>query len=876
MPVIPLSFAQRRLWFLGRLQGPSAAYNAPVVLHLDAEPDAGALGAALVDVVERHEVLRTVLKAGADGEPYQHVLDASAVPGLAVTPCAPGEVDAAVRAFVRRAIDVTVEPPLRARLLRHGDGTCVLVLLVHHVATDGWSVGPLLRDLGRAYEARLAGRAPDWAPLPVQYTDYSLWQHELLGDPADPDSLAREQLEHWRAALAGAPAVISLPADRPRPAEPSGRGATVTARLDAAAHGALLGLARTHRASLTMVARAALAAALSAVGAGEDVVIGAPVAGRPDEDLYELVGFFVNSLALRTDLSGDPSLGELLRRVREADLAAYEHAELPFDLLVEHLSPERALGHHPFFQVMLTVDAGDGPAGPVSLGGGVGGRLAEVDLDTAKFDLTWYCAQRHAADGRPDGLEIGLQYASDLFDEETARLLLDVYGRALAAFARDPERRTGQLDLLTPEEAGALAARRERLEAAPAQAPGRRGGHPGPVPRADPGRPAPAPRGTRRRGHGPARTGARTGRAAAGADPAVRRAAGAVAGGPDRGPVGHVQRAAGAEAGRGPRAGTAGGGAGGPPGAAPGAADGVRGRGRRAVPAGRAGARRAAGGGRLRPRGAGGGDRGARAGALRPGGAAAVPGPAAAAGGRHGGAGPAGAPHRHRRLVAGSTAAGPRAGVRGPVHGPGPRVAAPAGAVRRLRAVAARAAGRSRRAGGPLAGGAGGDAGPYGAARRPAAPRRALGPGRSARGAARRPGPPGTGGAGAHPAGQLLHGGPGGARGGPVGGGRGDGPGDRDARGGPPRPGPARARGLLRQLPGAAHRSVRGPRRGRVRRPGPGRGPGRLRPPGPALRPPGGAARGARTGPGRAPVLPGDADRAGGRAGRRAGRFPSR
>ncbi|WCD89398.1 Dimodular nonribosomal peptide synthase [Streptomyces xanthophaeus] len=471
MPVIPLSFAQRRLWFLGRLQGPSAAYNAPVVLHLDAEPDAGALGAALVDVVERHEVLRTVLEAGADGEPYQHVLDASAVPGLAVTPCAPGEVDAAVRAFVRRAIDVTVEPPLRARLLRPGDGTCVLVLLVHHVATDGWSVGPLLRDLGRAYEARLAGRAPDWAPLPVQYTDYSLWQHELLGDPADPDSLAREQLEHWRAALAGAPAVISLPADRPRPAEPSGRGATVTARLDAAAHGALLGLARTHRASLTMVARAALAAALSAVGAGEDVVIGAPVAGRPDEDLYELVGFFVNSLALRTDLSGDPSLGELLRRVREADLAAYEHAELPFDLLVEHLSPERALGHHPFFQVMLTVDAGDGPAGPVSLGGGVGGRLAEVDLDTAKFDLTWYCAQRLAADGRPDGLEIGLQYASDLFDEETARLLLDVYGRALAAFARDPERRTGQLDLLTPEEAGALAARRERLEEAPAQAP---------------------------------------------------------------------------------------------------------------------------------------------------------------------------------------------------------------------------------------------------------------------------------------------------------------------------------------------------------------------------------------------------------------------
>ncbi|WP_411107205.1 condensation domain-containing protein [Streptomyces sp. cmx-4-9] len=470
MTVIPLSFAQRRLWFLGRLQGPSATYNAPVVLHLDAEPDAAALAAALADVVERHEVLRTVLAAGADGEPYQQVLDASAVPGPGTVRCAPGEVGAAVAAFVRRAIDVSVEPPLRARLLLPGDGTSVLVLLIHHVATDGWSTGPLLRDLSRAYEARLAGRAPGWEPLPVQYTDYSLWQQELLGDPADPDSLAREQLEHWRQALAGAPASIDLPADRPRPAEPSGRGATVTTRLDAAVHGGLLALARTHRASLTMVARAALAAALSAVGAGPDVVIGAPVAGRPDEDLYELVGFFVNSLALRTDVSGDPDTGELLRRVREADLAAYEHAELPFDLLVEHLSPERTLGHHPFFQVMLTVDAGSGAAGPVSLGG-IRGRLGEVDLDAAKFDLTWYCAQRHAADGRPDGLDVALQYATDLFDEDTARLLLDVYGRALTAFAEGPERRVGDLALLDAGQAQALAGRRERLRAAPAPAP---------------------------------------------------------------------------------------------------------------------------------------------------------------------------------------------------------------------------------------------------------------------------------------------------------------------------------------------------------------------------------------------------------------------
>ncbi|MEU3062857.1 condensation domain-containing protein [Streptomyces subrutilus] len=466
MTEIPLSFAQRRLWFLGRLHGPSAAYNAPVVLHLDAEPDAGALGAALADVVERHEVLRTVLPAGTDAEPYQRVLDAAAVPGPTTGHCAPGGVDAAVAAFTRQAIDVTAEAPLRARLLLPGDGTSVLVLLIHHVATDGWSVRPLLRDLSLAYAARLAGRAPGWEPLPVQYADYSQWQRELLGDPADPESLAHEQAEHWRGVLAGAPALIALPADRPRPAEPSGRGATVTARLDPAAHRGLLDLARSHRASLTMAARAALAAALSAAGAGDDVVIGAPVAGRPDEDLYELVGFFVNSLALRTDLSGDPTVAELLGRVRDADLAAYEHQELPFDVLVERLAPERALGHHPFFQVMLTVDANGGPPGPVGLGA-IGGRLADVGLDAAKFDLTWYCAERHTADGAPDGLDIALQYARDLFDEPTARLLLEAYVRALRAFAASPRTRLGALGLLTGPETRELAGRRERLAALP-------------------------------------------------------------------------------------------------------------------------------------------------------------------------------------------------------------------------------------------------------------------------------------------------------------------------------------------------------------------------------------------------------------------------
>ncbi|MFE2153342.1 condensation domain-containing protein [Streptomyces lavendulae] len=471
--MIPLSYAQRRLWFLGRLHGPSATYNAPVVLHLDGEPDAGALALALADVVERHEVLRTVLPAGPDAEPYQRVLDEAPTARLTAEECAPDRRDARVAAFIRQPMDITAEPPLRARLFLPGDGTATLVLLIHHVATDGWSLRPLLRDLAGAYTARLAGRAPDAEPLPVQYADYGQWQHELLGDPADPDSLAAEQLAYWRTALEGAPAVVDLPADRPRPAEPSGRGGTLTARLDAAAHGGLLALARGHRASPAMAARAALAAALSAAGAGEDLVIGTPVAGRPDEDLYDLVGFFVNSLALRTDLSGDPAVGELLERVREADLAAYEHQELPFDLLVERLGPERALGRHPFFQVMLTVDSGGaGPAGGrVELGGGIGGELAEADLDSAKFDLTWYCRELHTAGGRPDGIEIALQYATDLFDEDTARLLLELYVRTLEAFAAEPAARLSALGPASGPQARALAARGRSTLPAAAPAP---------------------------------------------------------------------------------------------------------------------------------------------------------------------------------------------------------------------------------------------------------------------------------------------------------------------------------------------------------------------------------------------------------------------
>ncbi|MCG7528804.1 condensation domain-containing protein, partial [Streptomyces sp. OfavH-34-F] len=461
--MIPLSYAQHRLWFLNRLEGPSSAYNAPVVLRLDAVPDRPALEAAVRDVVERHEVLRTVYRA-VDGEPYQHVVGDPGV-RLEVRECGPDDdVDARVTAFARLPFDVTRDLPLRARLFTVHEGGAVLVLLVHHIATDGWSVGCLLKDLDRAYTARCEGRAPGWEPLPVQYADYALWQRDMLGDPADPDSLAYEQLAYWREELDGAPAATRLPADRPRPTEPSHRGALVTARLSAAAHKALAATARDRRATFFMTARAALCAALEAAGAGPDVVVGTPVAGRPEEDLHDLVGFFVNSLALRADLSGDPDLGTLLDRVRTRDLAAMAHEDLPFDLLVEDLNPERSLGLHPFFQVMLTTQTAQDTHCAL---GAVSGTLDAADLATAKFDLSFNCAETYRRDGEPDGVLLGLSYATDLYDEGTARLLLTLFHRALTAYAQQPARTPlSRAGLLSAPERAEIDRRHEALERA--------------------------------------------------------------------------------------------------------------------------------------------------------------------------------------------------------------------------------------------------------------------------------------------------------------------------------------------------------------------------------------------------------------------------
>ncbi len=420
---VPLSYAQRRLWFLDRLEGESeghksATYTIPLAVRLVGALDRSALEAALGDIVARHESLRTIFP-DVLGVPRQEVLAAEAArPRLAVVEVSEADLEEALAGAARRGFDLACEPPLRAQLFalepdEDGAREHVLLLVLHHIAADGWSLAPLLRDLGRCYGARCRGAQAELAPLPVQYADYTLWQHALLGSEEDGSSAIARQLSFWREALKDLPDQIDLPSDHVRPAVASHRGGSVALTLPASLHGGLVDLARASGASLFMVLQAGLAALLTRLGSGEDIAIGSPIAGRTDSALDELVGFFVNTLVLRTDTSGNPSFRELVGRVRAGNLAAYGHQELPFERLVEVLNPARSLARHPLFQVMLVLQ-NNAEAGLELAGLDV--RFEPVAGASAKFDLSLSLGERRGVDGSPAGISGALEYASDLFE----------------------------------------------------------------------------------------------------------------------------------------------------------------------------------------------------------------------------------------------------------------------------------------------------------------------------------------------------------------------------------------------------------------------------------------------------------------------------
>jgi amino acid adenylation domain-containing protein len=454
--VVTLSFAQLRMWFLNRLEGGGAVYNVPLALRLTGDLDVPALEAALSDVGWRHETLRTVFP-DREGVPHQLVRDGEgAVPPLEVRPVAAGEVARVVGELAGQGFDVAGELPWRASLLRVGSAEHVLVVVVHHIAADGWSMGVLARDVNRAYAARSAGEAPHWQPLPVQYADYALWQREVLGEESDPGSVISGQLAYWRDALAGLPGELALPVDRPRPAVATYRGDRVPFEVPAQVHAGLVEVARAGQATVFMVLQAALAVLLARLGAGMDIPVGTAVAGRDDPALEHLIGFFVNTLVLRTDASGDPGFTELVDRVRETDLGAYAHQDVPFERLVEDLAPARSLARHPLFQVMLAFQ--NTPGRGFSLPGLEVKPVRPSGVSGAKFDLLFSLGELRKSEHStgPQGLQAMIEYAADLFDRGTAEEIASRFTRVLGQVAADPGVRVSQVQVMD-------AAEREQL-----------------------------------------------------------------------------------------------------------------------------------------------------------------------------------------------------------------------------------------------------------------------------------------------------------------------------------------------------------------------------------------------------------------------------
>ncbi|NEW55868.1 amino acid adenylation domain-containing protein, partial [Nocardia cyriacigeorgica] len=449
---IPLSLAQTRMWLLNRIDPDSAVYNIPITIRLTGELDVPALRAALRDVVHRHESLRTVFPADADG-PTQVVLAALPAGELELRPVDAPEADltASVIASVSGGFDLRTRIPVRATLLRVAPDDHVLAVVVHHIAADGVSTAPLARDLMTAYTARTAGTGPDWSPLPVQYADFTLWQHAALGSADNPDSVLAGQIAHWRNELAGLAPVLELPADRPRPAVASGRGATVEFGIGADLAGRIADLAKAHGVSSFMVVHAAYATLLGRLAGVDDIAIGTPVAGRAEEALDELVGMFVNTLVLRTRVDADRSFTDLLAAVRAADVRAFANAELPFERLVEELDPVRSQAHSPIVQALLTFEHRDDTT--VRLPGlEVAGY--PIDNQVAQFDLALELSEQADADATV--LRGVLRYATDLFDQSTAQGFAARFVRVLEAVVAAPELPVGDIDLLDDAERATL------------------------------------------------------------------------------------------------------------------------------------------------------------------------------------------------------------------------------------------------------------------------------------------------------------------------------------------------------------------------------------------------------------------------------------
>ncbi|MGV9712982.1 amino acid adenylation domain-containing protein, partial [Gordonia sp. NPDC003424] len=431
---IPLSFAQLRMWYINQLDTTSPAYNLPLVLRLSGDLDVDALHAAIIDVIARHEILRTTFPTD-DGVPRQVVASVTAVAARLDWAIVDSMAD--VERAVSLGFDVTRQLPLRVRVWEAVPREFVLAIVIHHIASDGESTGPLVADLVTAYTARRDSIDPEFSPLAIQFADYALWQHRVLGAPDDPDSIVGGQLGHWRDRLAGLPELLDLPTDRPRPAVASGRGAQVNFAVSAATGARIDELAATTATTPFMIVHAALAALLARSSGATDIAVGTPVAGRGQSVLDPLVGMFVNTLILRTTVDGGERFTDLLDRAKVVDLDAFDNADVPFETVVEAVGAVRSKAFAPLSQVWLTFGQSLLPELAASGIAGDAGELSIAPIESpevpAKVDLVF-------AVGRdPEGpWELSVIYATDLFDEATALSFAQRLGAILDAVVSEP------------------------------------------------------------------------------------------------------------------------------------------------------------------------------------------------------------------------------------------------------------------------------------------------------------------------------------------------------------------------------------------------------------------------------------------------------
>ncbi|MGB9179571.1 MAG: condensation domain-containing protein, partial [Pyrinomonadaceae bacterium] len=439
----PLSFAQQRLWFMHLLEPASPAYNLPSAIRLEGPLDLAALRQTLDEVISRHEVLRTSF-ALVEGQPAQVISPALTLnlPSVDLRDLRETERETEVRRLIsqeaQRPFDLSSAPLLRTTLLRLQEAEYVLLLTMHHIASDGWSMGVLVREVAALYEAFTQSRPSPLAELPIQYADYAIWQRKRL-----QGQMLEQQLNYWKQQLSGDLPVLELPVDRRRPQRQSFRGAQQWLKLPVQLQATLKELSRREGVTLFMTLLAAFQTLLARYTGAAHITVGSPIANRTRPELEGLIGFFVNTLVLRTDVSGNPRFTELLQRVREVCLGAYAHQDVPFEKLVEELQPERSLSHQPLFQVVFALQ--NTPMSNLQVKG-LQLTQMEADSNTAKFDLVLNMLDTD------EGLVGSLKYSTDLFDGSTIERMLGHFHTLLTAIVSDPSQRLNQLPLLPEPE----------------------------------------------------------------------------------------------------------------------------------------------------------------------------------------------------------------------------------------------------------------------------------------------------------------------------------------------------------------------------------------------------------------------------------------